>query len=358
MAGRIHEEIATELKRGGQLSEHLKDELNKSMAPGRCTRAKERMSLLRSRFTRVDGKPGIQPRWPALFRYGNLRGRPRLPHIFPLSPPPPLSCAGGFTNLRSQSLGYSFGSDDLQPRLGPLVNPAPTWGPDVAAMGFPYHIYSVLTRPNTGELSIAAATANSALTPGYPAQEQLFFGAEGLDVAASMSQGWFIPDLPKRGINLLYGSAQLVADHVMEALTVIADSDQTAAAIYGIVTVTVSSGLFQSIAQASSSGEFLKFERSNGENPSTNFSFLDNGGVFELGTVLKYDGTSPVVVVEVEVALVCAVMFGAKYAEGALADLRFGDDDRLWIVPDGISSAIPNPPSCPFQVSQIQLCAA
>jgi hypothetical protein len=347
--------IVQHLKHGGPMPKSLEAVLKQSQTAGEAKRKREGSALLKSRFRTISGEPGLFPRWPELRR----TGPPWLSHNIPVPTPysgslPPLPCPPGFVSLadRNNEEGFTYGSDEDQPNLGPLVNPAPA-GADPKN---PCHIFSALTRSATGEVSLAAATANRSLTEGYPPQEGLFFGAEGVRVAASIWQLFYLPDLPSQGIQSLRASARLSASHVREA--VIGLPGGSAAGVYGIATINFFFGLFGFTAKASNWLEFLVMDQSANPLGSRNISEFDDFGYADASTVLKYDGSSVVMFVQVEFEICCATVIGIDDGAAAAVDLRFGNDDRLVVFPDGISGNAPDNPSCPLRVVEIALCGS
>lgn len=341
--------IVQHLKHGGPLPKPLKATLKQSHTADETKRKRKGSALLKTRFQTISGKPGLFPRWPELRRAGSTK--PRVPFW---DSPPPLDCGPGFFPLadRTSPQGYTYGSDDDQPRLGPLVKPQP---PGADAKN-PCHIFSALTRSASGDVSLAAATANPSLVQGYPPQEELFFGAEGVHVNASIWQTFYLPDLPSRGIQTLQASARLSAPHVREAVKVFPGG--SAAAVYGFATLNFYFGLFSFTAKSSNWHEFLIREESSDPPGSTNISDFDDLGYVDMSTVLKYDRSSVVLFVQVEFEVYCATVFGRDAGASAGVDLRFGDDDRLVVFPDGITGSAVTNPTCPLQVLEIAVCGS
>jgi len=357
MSRQTNEELVQILEEGKALPEHWLERFRVEQAATREIRKHGRTSILASRFTTVSGTLGLGPHWS--------NRRPRHRPVPPFLPSPPgLTCYPGFFQLAGQKYGgYTWGSHD-QPAQGPIVNPQPAG----SLPGAPCHKWSALTRPSIGEISLAALTAN-AMIPGYGPEEQLFLGTEGTQVAGSLSQLFYLPSLPGEGIATLQATARVSADHVREAISLASGSSKSnlgAAAVYGFATLTLTQGLDALFGGAPSrteiTQEFLTLEQSLGATVR-DFSVLDDVGYIDLSALLHYDSASVIFVVEVEVAVCCAMVHGSDARTGAFVDLRFGDDDRLVVFPDGITSgavARSNNPasfSCGVGVQDIKLCA-
>jgi len=211
-----------------------------------------------------------------------------------------------------------------------------------------------MTRAAVGQISLAAATNN--VYRAYLPDEEVFFGAFGVQVAASISQLFYLPDLPGSGVTMLQAAARVSAAHTGEAVKATTRGSYSGAAVYGFLTVTLQEGISFGgaawVPKQSAWHEFLRSESYNGGD-SHGFSELEAFSPADTNVTLAYEGHD-VIIVTAEVSIVCALMIGVDETELCYADLRFGDDDRLMVWPDG--TAAQGLPSCPITVNEIKLC--
>ena len=167
-----------------------------------------------------------------------------------------------------------------------------------------YHKSSALGRRGTGEVSLAAATANPAYYEGYQPEEQLFLGAEGIQIGTAIGHAFHLRGLPTQGVKWLSASCRLYADHVREAVLLFAEeySKPSIAAVYGMATLTLTTGIPQQFGghptTTTTWREFLKLERANGVT-ITDISEFDTFEFLDLTcNPLPYDGHSTLIVVD------------------------------------------------------------
>jgi len=306
-------------------------ELKDALARG-CAIAEEytpwRKSLA-TRFAGANGKPDARLRLPHPAR--------RFPYPRP-----------EFWELiqsRNAADGYNGYSPQEQPVFG---NPVP---------GTAFHVSSALVRPVSGEFSLAAAVASADRVPGY-SPSSTFGYLQQNSASASLAVSFYHPELPSRGCDEVSASITLTADHVWDALTTFSApaSGNSLGAIYGQLTVSLMTGLFEPTASESNWSEFIRFESSEG-NQDTSYVALQPGDgpitPVSLSVAMPYDKKSTLFVVVAAMEIDCCMMVDGS-GQGAACDLRFGDDDSLKVYEDGIYADY-DPLSCPLQISNFSL---
>jgi hypothetical protein len=219
-----------------------------------------------------------------------------------------------------------------------------------------------MTIANSGQYSLAVAEMSPNGPEGYEPEEYEFFGYQGTHVGATIGQAYYLPEFNKSGVTVLQAFARITADHVFDAIRLITGEKQYSfAATFGFSTVTLTQGLGFLFApqlphnQASGWTEFLDCEMDHDSNLVRQVSLLDDPGYADATATLKWDGVSDIFFVDVNLSIYVVSMFDADTPCGGYVDLRFGWDDALLVVPDGISQSY-NSASCPLVLEEIKLC--
>jgi hypothetical protein len=289
------------------------------------------------------------------------------------------SCSTGFEPATTDGPTYTLGSHPTV-ELGPVVNPPPDgWdGPTL-------HAYSLLTREETGEISIAAAAAASNFETVYIGSLHGFSGYDttnspdgstkvfGWNLTPSIIYTYVLPNLPTVGPSTLEFHVRLSNDHVLENLLSMwvpqggADTG-TNVRITSTFWVRIYQGLgvlFGLPQPVSFYPNWVKVleHRVDFEGHHEDYDGLDPNGFVDLHARFDYDGQSTVLFFDCTLGVEVTVDSIDGMPCFCAIDARVVDDDRTMVIPDGVdaASALANPKllsdmSCPFRVSDPLLC--
>jgi hypothetical protein len=312
-------------------------------------RKKSLLDRLKYRFRTVNGKTGVHPRFPNL---AELAPQSSGGYVV-RSEPPFVRCEDDYpvdlgTLVDSYiGIGFGYGSQEV-PLLGPQRGDL--------------HLWSVQTRAETGELSLAARVE----PPDFPPQQPgIFLGADGTHVSGTLGQMYYRPGLPNQKVSALRATARIVPQDMSllaGAAFVSNARAQYAAAVYGIATIELFQGinlLGQSVPSSSYWTEFFKLESP----PGLGSISLLNNGYLDLNTTMRYVPNTTVLTVTVTFDVICAIQSDAVL-DGhssllAWCNCRFADtgDKALAVIKDG-GDGIVTGHSFAFRVSEMRVCGA
>jgi hypothetical protein len=288
---------------------------------------------LASRLVSADGKPG-----------SNFR----LPH--PARRFPPFR-REYWELIQSQVPGTYNGS-----------SPQETAVLGAAVSNSPFHVSSAMVRPASGEFSLAAVVSSGDLgdpLAGYDPTTTFGLFLQANYAAASLTVSFYHPELLSSSCDELMASITLTADHIQGTLGTYSQDesdDFSGSAIYGNIAVTLRTGLYEPPASASQSSEFIRIENVQGVLDTNYVALQAADGTINpvtLWVTLPYDKKSTLFFVTASIEIDCCMIAEGK-KQYAICDLRFGDDDNLKVIEDGVSAA-DNPVSCPLQISNFSL---